>query len=756
MKLLSICSRGLGLAAGLGAAIVVAQPASPAGDVATEEETIKLDVFTVDASSDTGYLARRSVSVARINTPVIDLAQSVEIFTEDFMLDVGATSFEDVLYYSASLASTEHNLEGMSPQAIRGLGSGFILRNGYRVARSGGDAINLERTEIVKGASAVLYGQTAIGGVINYVTKVPRAKPRTSISASYGSWESARATFDTTGPVGSSKKLLYRVVGSWQESGTWVDWGYNNVRFISPKLSFLPTNNLRFDAAYELYDRRFLFASTVPFNSSNNNQPFSPPAPIDWESQGPKFFNEIMQKSWEAMVTYNPAQHTTLRLAAFFTELDVDRLFRGGQNGTIENGTGRARTGTNPATTTAGLAANQGRISRNIRIDDQLFLRLEGVTDFRTRLGATKLFYGGEFTKSSDTVRGQQQNPFFGTTTPYYSNGQLGLPAPPVYLDNFRSFLRTDPAYNAAIDGLLKSPIFWDVTGFGDESSAYYGTIVHTLPNEKLIANFGLRFDEENLDDYVPQFGAVLKPFKWLSIYGLYAESWLAQATSSLPLPDGSTTGYRGPVTPVQGETVEFGVKADFGRAYVTLAAFDMENSGRLRSVGNPRWDPNLPPAHIDSNRNVAALRGREISKGWEASAVTQLTKSWQATLSYMHLTAETPPVEEGDEVEVLLGSPKNAFTLWTRYNFDAGPLKDFGLGAGVKYAAPRRLGGQGNYTDPTRWIYEASAFYRTRIFDRDTRLQLNVKNLEDEMYFWDRARYAAPLNWRLTVTTVF
>jgi outer membrane receptor protein involved in Fe transport len=746
------------VAAGFGLAAVVAVAQTPPAETSATrpEEAVQLAAFTVDATRDTGYLARRAVSVSGLNTPVTDLAQSIEIFTEDFMLDVGATSFEDVLLYSASLASTEHNLEGMSPQAIRGIGTGFVLRNGFRVGRVGGDAVNLDRTEIVKGASAILYGQSAVGGVINYVTKIPRAKPRTSVSASYGSWDSMRATFDTTGPVDKGNRLLYRLVASWQEMDQWIDWGYNDLFFISPKLSYLAARNLRIDVSYEHYERRTLFASTVPFNAANNNQPFVPPPPIDWDSQGPKFYNDLNQKVWEGIVTYSPLDHTTLRLAAFYNELDVDRVFRGGQAGTVENGTGRARTGTNPATTVAGLAANQGRISRNLRLTHGFDLRIEGVTSLATRLGGTKVFYGTEYNRTGKTHRGQGTNPFFGTTTAYYNNGQLGLPAPPVYLDNFKAFLTRDPAYNVAMDGLLAAPLVWDVPGLAADQWGYYGTLVHTLPNEKVIASAGLRLDEENLDDYVPQFGLVVKPWARLSLYGLYSESWLGQATSSLPLPNGTTTGYRGPVSPQIGKTKEIGLKADLGKAYVTLAVFDMENTGKLGSVGNPNWDPNLPPTHIDSNRNVAALKGRDISKGWEVSGVTQLTREWQATLSFMHLTAVTPPVEEGDEEALLLGAPRDAFTFWTRYNFARGPLAGLGVGAGVKYAAARFLGGQGNYVDPDRWIYEASLFYRTRLFNRDTRVQVNVKNLEDEVYFWDRARYSPPINWRLTVSTHF
>jgi outer membrane receptor protein involved in Fe transport len=44
----------------------------------------------------------------------------------------------------------------------------------------------IERTEIVKGAFSSLYGSSAIGGVINVITKKPSYKPYTSININYG------------------------------------------------------------------------------------------------------------------------------------------------------------------------------------------------------------------------------------------------------------------------------------------------------------------------------------------------------------------------------------------------------------------------------------------------------------------------------------------------------------------------------------------------------------------------------------------
>ncbi|UCC39762.1 MAG: TonB-dependent receptor [Candidatus Aminicenantes bacterium] len=47
---------------------------------------------------------------------------------------------------------------------------------------------NVERIEVVRGPSSVLYGSEALGGVVNIITRMPREKFESDFSASYGSF----------------------------------------------------------------------------------------------------------------------------------------------------------------------------------------------------------------------------------------------------------------------------------------------------------------------------------------------------------------------------------------------------------------------------------------------------------------------------------------------------------------------------------------------------------------------------------------
>ena len=99
-----------------------------------------------------------------------------------------------------------HIIEGQAN--IRG-GSGWsygagsrvlVLLDGLPVTNSTTGAVqwelipaeNIERIEIIKGASSVLFGSSALNGVINITSKKAETKPRTTLSTYYGVYDKAK------------------------------------------------------------------------------------------------------------------------------------------------------------------------------------------------------------------------------------------------------------------------------------------------------------------------------------------------------------------------------------------------------------------------------------------------------------------------------------------------------------------------------------------------------------------------------------
>ena len=103
-----------------------------------------------------------------------------EVITHRMLKDYGGRSLEDIL--AGLTASFAFNQDDMGSQMqLNGLGNDYILVliDGKRIHGDVGgqndlsliDPQNIEKIEIVKGASSALYGSDAIAGVINVITK---------------------------------------------------------------------------------------------------------------------------------------------------------------------------------------------------------------------------------------------------------------------------------------------------------------------------------------------------------------------------------------------------------------------------------------------------------------------------------------------------------------------------------------------------------------------------------------------------------
>ena len=109
-----------------------------------------------------------------------DAPVQTEVITAKMLKNYGGRSIEDILSgLTASFAFSEDDMG--SQMQLNGLGNSYILVlvDGKRIHGDVGgqnelsliDPHNIEKIEIVKGASSALYGSDAIAGVVNIITK---------------------------------------------------------------------------------------------------------------------------------------------------------------------------------------------------------------------------------------------------------------------------------------------------------------------------------------------------------------------------------------------------------------------------------------------------------------------------------------------------------------------------------------------------------------------------------------------------------
>ena len=242
-----------------------------------EDETVVLSPFKVVTDKDSGYGATNAISGSRVNTAIKDIPIPIQVITDQFINDIGATNLRDSLAYVSTIGlQSQNDLENRAgtfgspygpggvnnPEGVtsningvqlkmRGFITNNVLRDGfYRASPS--DAVNIERIEVVQGPNALLYGTGNFGGVVDYLTKKPQDKEQSAASFGVGMNNFLRATIDSTGPI--SPSFSYRVVGSWEDKETNIDNQEMSHWFISPSLLWKPTPRTEILAQYEYTD----------------------------------------------------------------------------------------------------------------------------------------------------------------------------------------------------------------------------------------------------------------------------------------------------------------------------------------------------------------------------------------------------------------------------------------------------------------------------------------------------------------------
>ncbi len=154
-----------------------------------------------------------------------------EVITQRMLRQYGARSLEDILgALSSSFAFNEGDMG--SQMQMNGLGNNYILVlvDGKRLHGDVGgendlsliDPQNIEKIEIVKGASSALYGSDAIAGVINIITKKSKEPILVENTTRYGSYNDVRQHNRLgigIGPVHSLTNFQLQHSDGWQNTG---------------------------------------------------------------------------------------------------------------------------------------------------------------------------------------------------------------------------------------------------------------------------------------------------------------------------------------------------------------------------------------------------------------------------------------------------------------------------------------------------------------------------------------------------------
>lgn len=627
-----------------------------------------------------GYVASRSRTATKTDTPLLETPQSISVVSAARIRDQGSLTVQDSLRYVAGVRGETFGLDsrgdsaqirGSTPQQmLDGLQQSFGYYNNTRV-----DPFTLERIEVLRGPSSMLYGQSPVGGLVNMVSKRPREEQRTELQLQYGSFDRKQIAVDSTGPLNDERSLLYRVIAIQRDSDTQVDHVKDNRLLLMPSLTWRPNQDFEWTVLANLQkddsgtNSGFLpHTGTVlpaPYGRFDSKLFVSEPGFDEYDSE---------QVALSSLASWRVTDDWTLRQNLRWQRSEVSYQTIYGWPWVLA-----------PDNRSINRVYYVSKPEIDSWVADH---NLEG--RFETGALRHQLLVGVDYQRSH--LQSRQAS---GLATP------LDLYTP-VYgsFDPSQIQLIDQPDQDTRQEGLYV------------QDQIRLGNWLATIGLRKDWASNRVQGQKAQKDDAVTGRYALSYLFdNGVTPYLSYSESF----QPSIGINQASGQAFK----PLEGEQWELGVKYQplGGDSLYTAAIFDLREKNRQMS------DP-INPFNTLQN-------GETRARGLELEALVAINADWDLIANYTRLDTETLKGEATQEGRRLESVPEQMASLWSTYRFSLAGIPGFKVGAGVRYVGAS-WDGIDQLKTPSTTLYDAMLGYE----QDEWGASLTATNLADETYY--------------------
>ena len=688
-----------------GASLIMAPPALAQED--GEASLIQDQIVVVGT-----VLYSDRVNALRSPTPIIDVPQSLSIITADQIAQQGFDSIGDIIDYTPGVNTSqgEGHRDAVVFRGVRSTADYFIdgVRDDVWYYRP---LYNIEQVEILRGPNALLFGRGGTGGLLNRVTK--KAEPGETFTGYQASLDSFGGfSLQLDGNVSAGETSAFRLNAMYESLNNHRDF------FDGERIGFNPTARFELspattlDLSYEYVDHERFIDRGIP--TGPDGEPVE--ALRDIVFGDPEVNQSLLEAHLlRAMVQHRFSEGLKGRFSAFYG--DYDKLYQNFYAVSYDP--------------LSGIVGLDGYVDTTQRQNLILSADLIG----EARLGG----FGHVIVAGVEYIGSQNDNDRF---LPFWSDSQRRIE-----LFNTQRPLNLRGGAGVSANG---NPTRFEFSDVNDDTQAEVGVFSAYIQDEieifsQLDLILGARFDQFEIDaldlttgvarsrsdeKVSPRLGLVYKPRENVSLYASFSESFLPRSGEQFD----SINDTSAQLDPDEFSNLEAGLKWDIDNGpSLTAAAFRIEQSS---------------PQVADADPSTLDVIDSEIT-GFELQVQGQFSDRWFVSAGYSYLDGEiverTGPT--GRRPQEL---PENMFSLWNTYQLtDA-----FGVGLGVTYQDESFINASNTAVLPSYTRVDAAAFYD---ISDDLRVQLNIENLTDELYFPNahathQASVGAPLNARISI----
>ena len=228
----------------------------------SQSQRLTLDTLLVTTPRISDYYNATTDTATRTPASTLATPFSVGVVNQALLQDSMALRLEDTAMFVSGVQSSSADSGFNTDLRIRGFttaGSAYldgVQDNQHFQVR---DMALVERVEILKGHSSVLYGSGSPGGTVNYISKKPLEQFKHSVSYETGSYDFNRGVVDSTGPLNQDKTILYRVIAAGQLADDFRENITHDQITVAPSLTWIYQPGSTLDVGFEY---------------SNQNQPY--------------------------------------------------------------------------------------------------------------------------------------------------------------------------------------------------------------------------------------------------------------------------------------------------------------------------------------------------------------------------------------------------------------------------------------------------------------------------------------------------
>lgn len=611
--------------------------------------TSNVNEVTIQSRKDPDTLTM----IGKMKIKEMDMPQTMSILDEKMLKQQQVSSMTDLLKNANGLYIM--GTTGGYQEEIASRGSSITSSNTFKngIRYFGGmktELSGIEKAEILKGNSAILFGNVAPGGVLNLVTKKPQFTSGGSVGLSYGSFNRIKPQFDVFGSVNKSKTIAFRLNSSFEKSNSFRKEVTSEMFYINPSLLFNITKktNLIVEGDFSKYETTPDFGAGI-INYEIVDIPRDRFLGVSWGKY------KAQQSFVSTKISHQVTKGISLSYLSGYRNYNTE-LFSNAR----------------PNTSGSVIAAN-GIWKRNIQrsaVEDNYFIQqFDFNANFNTRFLKHQTLVGADFEN-------------YTTSTLSYNNFNK--------YDSVNVFNNYNPALEPAIPTLTKNtntdnPVarmgfyFQDLISFHKYfkvlAGLRYSSITSVTNTFKYSDSTSTNVSKTD-KAFSPKIGIVFQPNERQTIFASYSNSFVLNTGVDI---DGKA------LAPSLVDQYEIGVKNKFynNRLSIQLTGYQILNSNLAQTS----------LVNGNSNSNIKELSGETVSKGIELDFIFQPNPFFNITSGYSFnetkYTKSTMYIV-GSELRY---NPKHTGNISLNYTIHNGMFKNVQLGLMNTYIGNRYAG---------------------------------------------------------------